>query len=162
MAKTALLFSLADALVNAFAINDRINAYLLGSLPAEAWRAKPTGGKGRDAAAIPAHMHNVRVMWLKAAVRGSKIPGQLEKSKVTVKQAIAALGESHDALAAVLKDAFASDGRIKSFKPDAAAFFGYLIAHDAHHRGQIAQLARQVGYPLPQKAMFGMWEWGTR
>jgi hypothetical protein len=23
-------------------------------------------------------------------------------------------------------------------------------------------LARQVGHPLPQKAMFGMWEWGTR
>jgi hypothetical protein len=23
-------------------------------------------------------------------------------------------------------------------------------------------LARQMGYPLPQKAMFGMWEWGSR
>jgi hypothetical protein len=23
-------------------------------------------------------------------------------------------------------------------------------------------LARQLGHPLPQKAMFGMWEWGTR
>jgi uncharacterized damage-inducible protein DinB len=51
---------------------------------------------------------------------------------------------------------------VKSFKPDVAAFFGYLIAHDAHHRGQIAMLARQVGHPLPQKAMFGMWEWGSR
>jgi uncharacterized damage-inducible protein DinB len=37
-----------------------------------------------------------------------------------------------------------------------------LIAHDAHHRGQIAMLARQLGHALPQKAMFGMWEWGTR
>jgi uncharacterized damage-inducible protein DinB len=43
-----------------------------------------------------------------------------------------------------------------------AGFIGYLIAHDAHHRGQIAMLARQLGYPLPQKAMFGMWEWGSR
>jgi hypothetical protein len=23
-------------------------------------------------------------------------------------------------------------------------------------------LARQLGHPLPQKAMFGMWEWGSR
>jgi hypothetical protein len=23
-------------------------------------------------------------------------------------------------------------------------------------------LARQLGHPLPQKAMFGMWEWGKR
>jgi len=38
----------------------------------------------------------------------------------------------------------------------------YLIAHDAHHRGQIAMLARQTGQPIPQKAMFGMWEWGVR
>jgi len=23
-------------------------------------------------------------------------------------------------------------------------------------------VARQLGHPLPQKAMFGMWEWGSR
>jgi uncharacterized damage-inducible protein DinB len=34
--------------------------------------------------------------------------------------------------------------------------------HDAHRRGQIAMLARQAGHPLPQKAMFGMSEWGIR
>jgi uncharacterized damage-inducible protein DinB len=161
MAKSAAPFSLPDALLNAFAINDRINRYMLENLPPEAWRAEPPGGKGRDAAAIAAHMHNVRVMWLKA-VKASKIPEPLDRAKVTVKQAVGALEESREALAAVLKAALDGDGRVKGFKPDAAAFFGYLIAHDAHHRGQISQLARQVGHPLPQKAMFGMWEWGTR
>jgi uncharacterized damage-inducible protein DinB len=107
-------------------------------------------------------MHNVRVMWLKAAAKDRPIPEQLDKSKATVKQAVAALEESREALTAALKIALESDGRVKGFKPDVGAFFGYLIAHDAHHRGQIAQLARQVGHPLPQKAMFGMWEWGTR
>jgi uncharacterized damage-inducible protein DinB len=162
MAKAAAPFSLPDALLNAFAINDRINRYMLENLPPEAWRAEPPGGKGRTVAAIAAHMHNVRVMWLKAAAKESKIPEQLDKAKVTMKQAVAALEESREALSAVLKSALESDGRIKGFKPDAAAFFGYLIAHDGHHRGQIAQLARQVGHPLPQKAMFGMWEWGSR
>jgi uncharacterized damage-inducible protein DinB len=162
MAKTAAPFSLPEALLNAFAINDRINRYMLENLPAEAWRADPPGGKGRNVAAIVAHMHNVRVMWLKAAAKGSKIPEQLDRSKVTVKQSVAALAESHAALAAVLRSALESDGRIKGFKPDVASFFGYLVAHDAHHRGQITQLARQAGHPLPQKAMFGMWEWGTR
>jgi uncharacterized damage-inducible protein DinB len=46
--------------------------------------------------------------------------------------------------------------------PDVAGFVGYLIAHDAHHRGQITMLARQSGHAIPQKAMFGMWEWGVR
>lgn len=162
MPKTAIPFSVPDALLNAFAINDRINRFMLESLPTEAWRAEPPEGKGRTVAAIAAHMHNVRVMWLKAAAKESKIPEQLDRAKVTVKQAVAALEESREALSAVLKAAVESDGRIKGFKPDAVAFFGYLVAHDAHHRGQIAQLARQVGHPLPQKAMFGMWEWGSR
>ena len=61
-----------------------------------------------------------------------------------------------------IRHALASNGRIKNFRPDVAGFLGYLIAHDAHHRGQIAMLARQIGHPLPQKTMFGMWEWGSR
>ena len=48
------------------------------------------------------------------------------------------------------------------FAPRWLAFLGYLLAHDAHHRGQITMLARQVGHPLSQSAMYGLWEWGTR
>ncbi len=163
MAKSAVQeFSLGESLLNAFDTNDKINQYLLDNLPADAWRAEPPEGKGRSVAAIVAHMHNVRVMWLKAAAKESRIPEQIDKSKVTPSQAAKALDESRAELSAVLKSAIEGDGRIKGFKPDVAGFFGYLIAHDAHHRGQIAMLARQVGHPLPQKAMFGMWEWGTR
>lgn len=45
-------------------------------------------GKGRTIAAIVAHMHNVRVMWLKA-VKAAEIPGQLDRSTVTPAQAMA-------------------------------------------------------------------------
>ncbi len=155
-------FSLPHALLTAFDTNDRINQYMIENLPAEAWRAEPPEGKGRTVAAIVAHIHNVRVMWLKAAAKGSKIPDQLERSIVTPEQAAKGLEQSRAALSAVLRSALEGDGRVKGFKPDVAGFFGYLIAHDAHHRGQIAMLARQVGHPLPQKAMFGMWEWGSR
>jgi uncharacterized damage-inducible protein DinB len=155
-------FVVSGSLLNAFAINDRINHYTIDGLPADAWRAQPPEGKGREVAAIVAHIHNVRVMWLKAAAKDSKIPDQLDRHTVTPAQAKKALVQSHDALSAVLKAALEGDGRVKGFKPDVGAFLGYLIAHDAHHRGQIAMLARQVGQPLPQKAMFGMWEWGTR
>jgi uncharacterized damage-inducible protein DinB len=155
-------FSLPQALLTSFDTNDRINRYMIENLPAEAWRAEPLPGKGRTIAAIVAHLHNVRVMWLKAAAKGSKIPEQLDRTSVTPAQATKALEQSRAALSAVLKSALESDGRVKGFRPDVAGFFGYLIAHDAHHRGQICMLARQVGHPLPQKAMFGMWEWGTR
>lgn len=155
------LTQLPQALLNALDTNNRISVYLIENLPAEAWRAKPPGGKGRTIAAIVAHMHNVRVMWLKAA-KAEDIPGQLERETVTPARAMRALGTSRAALEKLCRQALERDGRIKGFRPDVAGFVGYLIAHDAHHRGQIAMLARQVGHPLPQKAMFGMWEWGSR
>ncbi len=155
-------FPLPQALLAAFDTNDRINQYMVENLPAAAWRAEPLGGKGRTIAAIVAHMHNVRVMWLKASAKGRKIPEQLDRSSVTPEQASKGLEQSRRALSAVLKSALESDGRVKGFRPDVGGFFGYLIAHDAHHRGQICMLARQVGHPLSQKAMFGMWEWGMR
>jgi len=161
MTKSAPAFCLPDALLTAFDTNDRINQYLIENLPAEAWRADPPENKGRTIAAIVAHIHNVRVMWLKAA-KASKIPEQLERTSVTPAQAMKSLNQSRDGLSGVINAALESDGRVKGFRPDVAGFLGYLIAHDAHHRGQICMLARQVGHPLPQKAMFGMWEWGTR
>jgi len=151
----------ALSLLNAFDTNDRINHYLIDNLPDAAWRAKPLDGKGRTIAAIVAHMHNVRVMWLKAA-KSELIPPQLDRASVTPKQALHALAASRHDLSAIISRALETDGRVKGFRPDVAGFVGYLIAHDAHHRGQITMLARQVGHPLPQKAMFGMWEWGSR
>jgi uncharacterized damage-inducible protein DinB len=162
MSKTSEPFSLQESILHAFETNDAINHYMLENLPAAAWRAEPPGGKGRTIAAIVAHMHNVRGMWLKAAAKQTKIPEQLDSSTVTPKEASKSLDQSRSALSALLKAAMAADGRIKGFRPDVVGFFSYLIAHDAHHRGQVSMLARQVGHALSQKAMFGMWEWGTR
>jgi uncharacterized damage-inducible protein DinB len=164
MAKTreTTPFVLPEALLNAYSTNDKITRYLVENLTDEAWRAEPPGGKGRTVAAIVSHIHNVRVMWLKAGAKGSKIPDQLDRHTVTRQQALKALAVSHDAMADLLRQALATDGRIKGFKPDAAGFIGYLISHDAHHRGQATMLARQVGHPVSQKVMFGMWEWGSR
>jgi uncharacterized damage-inducible protein DinB len=158
--KSAAPFVVTEALLVAYATNDRINRYLIENLAEEVWRAEPP--KGRTIAAIVAHMHNVRLMWLKSAAPGSTIPDQLDRHDVTAKQAIAALEKSHDAIAAVLGAALRGDGRVRGFRPDAAGFLGYLISHDAHHRGQISMLARQLGHPISQKTMFGIWEWGSR
>jgi uncharacterized damage-inducible protein DinB len=153
---------LPSALLNAFDTNNRINQYLIESIAPEAWKAKPPDGKGRTISAIVAHMHNVRVMWLKAAAKGSDIPEQLDRATVTPAQAVRGLEQSRQALSDLMSKALQADGRIKNFRSDVAGFFGYLIAHDAHHRGQIAMLARQLGHALPQKINFGMWEWNSR
>jgi uncharacterized damage-inducible protein DinB len=160
MAKAAAPpFDLKAALISAFATNNRITEYLIENISAEAWSAKPPEGKGRTIGAIAVHIHNVRFMWLKA-VGVAKLPAKLEEN-ASAKETLQALGASHNAMAAVLSGALES-GQVKSFKPDAASFYAYLIAHDAHHRGQIASLARRLGHPIPQSVGFGMWEWGSR
>jgi uncharacterized damage-inducible protein DinB len=159
MAKSETAFDLKTALLSAFSTNDRINRYLIDNIADEAWAAKPPEGKGRTIAAIAAHIHNVRLMWLKA-IGASKLPAKVDDT-ATAKQIMQAFRESHDALAAVLAQALET-GQVKGFKPDVASFYAYLIAHDAHHRGQISSLARRLGHPIPQSAMFGMWEWGSR
>src|SRR5260370_17756040 len=121
MAKTqqSTPFVLADSLLNAYSTNDKITRYLIENLDDAAWRGEPAGGKGRTIAAVVSHIHNVRVMWLKAAARGSEIPEQLDRHTVTRDQALKALAISHDAIAALLKSSLASEGRIKGFRPDA-------------------------------------------
>src|SRR5271165_4687304 len=127
----------AEALTGAWATNNRINVYLVQNLAEEAWRAKLPGVKGRDIASMVAHMHNVRLMWLKAT-GAAELPPKLDPATVTRQQAVQALETSGKALEHSLRAALDGDGRIKGFKPDAASFFAYLVAHDAHHRGQIA------------------------
>jgi uncharacterized damage-inducible protein DinB len=45
---------------------------------------------------------------------------------------------------------------------DVGHVLGYFIAHEGHHRGQIAMLARQLGYRLPAEVTVGLWQWSKR
>lgn len=153
---------LGRAVVEAFATNERLNQFLLEHLDKKAWRAEPPGGKGRTIAAIVAHMHNVRHMWLVVSAKEHEAPPKVERDKVTLAQAKKALAASAKAMRGLLERSVAGGGRVKDFQPDVVGFLSYVVAHEAHHRGQVALLARQTGFPLPQDAGFGLWDWAAR
>ena len=77
------MLDLKQSLLEAYAVNERLNQYLLENLDAAAWNAEPPGGKGRSIAAIAAHMHNVRHMWLAVAAKGKPLPDKLDRATVS-------------------------------------------------------------------------------
>ena len=150
----------ADAVLRSFAIHNRIHLYLLDALSPDVWDAPQPGGKGRTLSALVSHIHGVRLMWLKAA--GVKtLPAPLEKT-APVAEGKQALDASAAAIRDLLATALNGNAKIPSFKPDAWSFVAYLIAHEAHHRGQMMLLARQLGYPVDKSISYGLWEWGVR
>lgn len=144
-------------------INNRINLYLLEAIPEEQLGDAMTS-KGRAAGEQLAHIHNVRLMWLKAAAP-ELLDGQtkIEKGESGDKAMLAAcLGESGEAIGKLLESAMDNGGKVKGFKPHVTGFLGYLIAHDAHHRSQAIIALKQGGHAVDKKILYGIWEWGSR
>ena len=143
-------------------INSRINLYLLDAID-ENYLTDISASKGRKVGEQFAHLNNVRMMWLTAA-SPELLEGLLKIDKeVTITKSLLAaeLRKSADAMAKLLEKGF-TEGKIKGFKPHPAAFLGYLISHESHHRGQIVLALKQSGHAIDQKTQFGLWEWGTR
>jgi uncharacterized damage-inducible protein DinB len=150
-----------------FAANDRMNQILIEHLHRAAWKAAPPGNV-RTIAAIFTHMHNVRTKWIRLTAPHLKVPRKLDRAHCTPRQARAALAQSAARCAEMLAEALGDSGiRIAKFRRDGwgapwpvgVEMLCYMLAHEAHHRGQVCMLAHQLGFPLPIKVTSGIWNW---
>ena len=152
-----------ETLIETWQIHNRINFYLLDAVDAAALPSL-SASKGRTVAEQFAHIHNVRLMWLKSAAP-ELLTGlqKIEKENAADKKMLRkSLADSGDAIQALLGKSLKEGGKVKGFKPHATAFLGYLISHESHHRGQIILSLKQAGKVLDKKILFGIWEWGVR
>jgi len=152
-----------DPFLETWNIHDRINLYLLDSVEPAALITY-SASKGRSVGEQFAHIHNVRLMWIKAAapdlLKGlAKIEAHQAKDKKLLQKSLGASGRAMDAL---LSQSVAAGGKVKGFKPHVSAFLGYLISHESHHRGQIMLSLKQAGHRVDKKVQYGIWEWGVR
>jgi uncharacterized damage-inducible protein DinB len=158
---------LGQGAVESFAANERMNQMLIEHLDPAVWRAKPPG-RVRTIAAIFTHVHNVRTKWVRLTAPHLKVPQQLDRANCTPEQARAGLAESAARCEEMLAEALGGgESRIETFRRDGWArpwpvgveMLCYMIAHEAHHRGQVCMLAHQLGFPLSQEVTSGMWNW---
>lgn len=148
-------------MLTAYAASARINQYLVEQLPPAIWREPPPGGKGRTIAALVAHLHNCGLRYLERT-DPKGVPGELDRAKVTPAEAVRALGAKGRAALRIVGAAIADRRRIVGYPHNASQYLAYYMIHDAHHRGQIVQLARLLGHPISQRTMIGMWQWARR
>jgi uncharacterized damage-inducible protein DinB len=154
-----------EQVIDTWNIHNRIHKYLLDAIAPEAL-TDVSASKGRNVGEQFAHIHNVRLMWLKSAapdlLEGTEKPEKIEKEQSTDKPLLLhALDLSGLAIAELLRRGIETN-RIKGFKPHPLAFLGYLISHESYHRAEIGIILTQAGHPLDKKVSYGLWEWGVR
>src|SRR5260221_3862733 len=88
----AALAQIRDSLLETYASNDAINQLVLSDLDPRAWRAQPPGQKssGPTIAAIFAHLHHNRLLWVKNSAPHPKCSPPLDSRRCTIKQAAVA------------------------------------------------------------------------
>jgi len=158
-----------QALIDAWRTNNRVTTYLIENLPSELWAENVPSMPRRTVRSIAAHFHNSRCGWIRSLGErhGVAVPERVDARTVRQSQLPRALGRSSEGMIALIRLGAERGGSVppahwQNFPTDLVHFLNYFVAHEAHHRGQLILIARQLGHRLPKEVVDGMWQWKTR
>jgi uncharacterized damage-inducible protein DinB len=148
-----------DGILECWRTHDEINLYLLRHIPDEGLQAvtllkNGQPSKGRNVARIFRHMHEVR----RSHIGREFLPGvpsfddDYVPSRAELLQAFEASGIGIEQR---LRRTVEENARFK--ERSGLVLLGYLISHDAHHRGQIVLALKQSAVRMPEMIKFGIW-----
>ncbi len=158
---------LGAALLRAWTTSNQTTVFLTKNIPDDLWIEKVPGYPRKTIGMLCAHIHNARCMWITSIDKPVKLD-QLVRSKTTRKEVTSALGQSNNAMLALLRNCLDNGGWLPvrppwlNFPEDVLHLLTYMIAHEAHHRGQIVMAAHQLKKSLPADVVYGLWQWTKR
>jgi uncharacterized damage-inducible protein DinB len=166
---TTMIASLHGSILDAWATNARVTAFLVSKIPRALWEAPLPEESRRTIRALAAHLHNSRRAWIRVLGRphGVEVPDAVDRYRVSRSELVRALRGSGRGIAALLELGIANDGTIpptpayvwRNLPLDVGHVLAYFVAHEGHHRGQLVLLARQLGHRLPREVTNGLWQW---
>jgi len=161
--------SLEAIILPAWETNARVTRLFLASLPAAIWDHPIPGAPRRTPRMIAGHIHNARCMWVRTLGKphGISVPTLVDRRSVKKADLARALGRSTVAIEELLRLGCARGGQVpptpayrwRNLALDVGHVLTYFVAHEAHHRGQLTLLARQLGAPVPEAVRNGLWQW---
>jgi uncharacterized damage-inducible protein DinB len=154
----------------AWETNNRITEFFFENLPDHLWSQKIPGAPLRTVRMIAGHIHNARCMWIKMIGKqyGIKFPKSVDRRQVNRRNLLHALKQSNKGIIELLKIGLDNKGFLNvnatwaNIPSDVIHFMTYMIAHEAHHRGQIVFVARALGHRLSPEITNGLWQWKKR
>jgi len=159
-----------NLLLDAWKTSNRVTTFFFENLPDELWDETIPGTPGRTIRMIAGHIHNARCMWIKMIGRdlGIKPPKSVDRRHVSRKALLHALKQSNKGIIELINVGLRDQEHLSIKIPwanipsDMVHFMTYMIAHEAHHRGQIVLVARALGHRLPPFITNGLWQWKKR
>ena len=145
-------------------INQRVNVYLLDAIPPEGLTSVLPSGRTRTVARMFVHLHHMRLQRIE--VSAPELLGRLTKfarkdAALDQKRLKNALEQSGEAIAQLIEIGL-EKGKIKGYRPHPIGFLGYMISHEAHHRGEICVALTESGHKLDDAVLYGQWDWSQR
>jgi uncharacterized damage-inducible protein DinB len=159
-----------NSLLSTWRTNNRVTEFFFENLPGELWSKKIPGAPQRTIRMIAGHIHNARCMWIKMVGKqyAIKVPKSVDRRRVSRRALLQALKRSSKGIIELLNAGLDDAGVLKIDVPwsnipsDVVHFMVYMVAHEAHHRGQIVLAARELGHRLPPDITAGLWQWKKR